>query len=99
MKRLYGVYDVKAEDYIGSVMTFAAHQAAIRTFGDVLADPKSSLHAHVQDYELHHLGDLESPKVGVVPVSPPAVILSGEQWLAVNTPAEGQGVLPFAKEA
>lgn len=57
MKRLYAVYDVKAEAY-GPLMAVKADAVAVREFGNLVLDPQSMVGKYPDDYELHELGSL-----------------------------------------
>lgn len=62
MKRLYSVYDVKAEAY-GPLMAVKADAVAVREFGNLVLDPQSMVGKYPDDYELHELGGFHDDAV------------------------------------
>lgn len=81
IQSLYAVYDLVSESFVGGVHCFAADAAAVRMFGDALADPASMLAKHPNDFQLACLGQLDLG-TGVITVPPVRVVLTGEAWAA-----------------
>lgn len=52
---LCAVYDKKAESF-GELVTFDSDAAAVRAFGDILADNRTMVGRHPEDYQLVRLG-------------------------------------------
>lgn len=60
MLRLYGIYDARAEQYIGGVLQLISTDAsAIRMFGSVIGTPGTIVNEHPHDFELHGLGEMD----------------------------------------
>lgn len=59
-KCLYVVRDTLAEDVVGGVLMFPSDGPAVRFFGDVLAEPKSSVAAHPNDHVLTYIGSIDA---------------------------------------
>ncbi|AXL14461.1 nonstructural protein [Microviridae sp.] len=90
MNRLYVFFDKLAGCVVGhGVHLFKHDAAAIRFFGDVASDPKTSIAKHVKDYQLLFVGamdeqgSIELPESGL-----PQLILDGEKWLLSQPSAE-----------
>lgn len=81
-RKLYAVYDRKAECLIGPVIAEAADAAAARTFIDALKDV-NALGRHAEDYDLLCLGTLDE-KGRIEQTANLATILSGELWTLSN---------------
>lgn len=89
---IYAIYDNQAKQYVGGLHLHAADAAAIRMFGDIARDPQTMVARHTEDFELHKLGHVDLT-TGVLYTSNeettyPTVIITGDQWTAVNRPAE-----------
>lgn len=81
---LYAIYDNKAETIIGPVISEKHDAAAIRTYTDLLREPKVSLSQHPADYDLIGLGSIHNI-AGEIAINPQTrLILSGAQWLATQ---------------
>lgn len=84
MKILYfAIYDEKSEAYMQPFPN-QTKGSAIRSFGDTVADEKSSLHVHPEDYSLvylgkydDHTGKYEQPEV-------PEVIAKAKDFVEVK---------------
>lgn len=88
MKRLYSVYDVKAEAY-GPLMAVKADAVAVREFGNLVLDGQSMVGKYPDDYELHELGSFyddalvdEDPR-RLFGVSP-RVVMTARNFLAAQ---------------
>lgn len=55
---LCAVFDKKAETF-GELVSFDSEQAAVRAFGDVLADTRTMIGRHPEDYKLVKLGEFD----------------------------------------
>lgn len=78
MKKLYTIRDTLAQA-IGPIVTHAADAAAVRMFGDVVADPQSQVNRHPKDFELVCLGDVSD--MGVIDSSGVRVVITGQAWI------------------
>ena len=68
---LYAVYDRVGEDYPFSVINCLRNDAAAeRLFIDVIQNPKSPIHSHPEDYELHFLGTMDDQTQDSTPITP-----------------------------
>jgi len=90
MKMLYTIRDTVAET-IGPIMVFPADAAAVRSFGDVAADPQTNVNRHVGDFELVCLGSISD--YGEIDADQPRVVITGAQWSAAQVPAGSDGQL------
>lgn len=83
--KIYAIRDTVAESIIGGLQLHKHDAAAVRTFGDIAADPQTQLHRHVADFELVCLGRLN----GLDEIEADyTVIITGAQWAAAQKPAE-----------
>lgn len=98
MKRIYAIYDNKAQDFTGMhmyvLMCFRTDQQAARYFADAINDTTSILNKHPKDYDLVCLGhiedddlDLSTPFITALPESLP--IINGATLLSIQL-AEGE---------
>lgn len=55
---MYSVLDTKSGLY-NLPFSAVARGAALRVFGDVCNDPKTSIHAHPEDYNLFEIGTFD----------------------------------------
>lgn len=86
MKRLYAVFDKKAQAY-GSVMVVAHHAQATREFVAGVEQEKSVLAKYPEDFELRCVGwyyDEEPDRDGPVFSIAPEVVITAEQVLAMR---------------
>lgn len=93
MRKLYQVYDIKAECIIGPLMVERRDAPAIRSFTDALKDPQS-LGRHPDDYQLRYLADMNDAGFIVVPAGCPSVVMTGTAWTQLtnlNIPATTDG--------
>lgn len=56
--KLYSVFDIKAQAY-ASPFFCAQDGLAIRMFSDAIADPKTNLNRHSEDYKLYCVGEFD----------------------------------------
>ena len=91
-RKLYVLYDVLGEGWVGEVLC-AAHPAPIvRSFHDLLRDGKSVPGQHPADYQILCVGVIAVDGT-ILAYSPPQVIATGEQWLvATQTQREAANV-------
>lgn len=71
MKKVFTIYDVKAEAYLDPFM-FGSRGLAIRAFSDSLKDPNSQMARYPEDFTLMELGSFDEFKclyeIHLVPV-------------------------------
>lgn len=77
MKQLFVLYDNKAQEIVGAIMTLPHPAVAIRTYGDAINGNKH-IYDHVEDYDLYYLGNLDETTGAIN--SEPRVLLTGQQW-------------------
>lgn len=59
-KAIYGVYDAKAEEFIGRFLSVHRHEAtAMRDFYELCMDPNTPVHRHPDDFSLIRLAYLD----------------------------------------
>lgn len=83
---VYAVRDVLAMAYIGGLQLFAHDAVAVRMFGDIAADKASVIGAHVEDHELHKVGEFDTVLGMVIIPEEPQVVITGAAWLAAQAP-------------
>lgn len=94
MKRLYVIWDNKAEDTAGPFITLAGHDAvAVRDFSDVLNQEGSRLGMHAQDYDLVCLGELNQSNVTGHPevTGEPRHVINGRVLMDAQKEAAANG--------
>lgn len=72
--KIYTIRDAKAECYLAP-FTFRTDGEAIRAFGDSVADGKTQLSQHPEDYYLLRVGEFDVEK-GVLTSCPPVSLAS-----------------------
>lgn len=77
---LYQIYDAVANTVIGPIIVTYHPAAAVRQFTDLLRDPKTTLAAHPEDYELRYLGQQDESTGLVDGLTVPQAVLTGLQW-------------------
>lgn len=94
---IYAVLDLKAEEIHGGthLFLFGHDAAAVRMFTDVLADERSMLSRHPEDYNLVRIGDVitrldqgSDLQLGAIQQLRIETILSGAQWAAIRKQQE-----------
>lgn len=93
MLQVFAVFDSKGAAF-GTPMFVPTKGMAIRSFSDVVADGKSNISRHPEDYGLFEIGSYE-PNTGLIkPISPPVQILSASSVASMLAPApEKNGVM------
>lgn len=79
---IYAIYDKAANQIAGQIQLhiFRHTAAAIRFFGDVASDPNGLVAKHIDDYELHHLGNITLDN-RIEPTDPQdQLIITGTLW-------------------
>lgn len=67
--KIYTIRDAKAECYLAP-FTFRTDGEAIRAFGDSVADGKTPLAQHPEDYYLIRIGEFDVEKGVITPCAP-----------------------------
>lgn len=83
-KCLYVVRDTLAETVVGGLLVFPADAPAIRFFGDVVNEPKSSVAAHPADHVLTFLGALDEATGIITTEGAPRDVISGAAIVAAR---------------
>lgn len=86
VKGIYVIRDTLAQTALGGPMVFAHHAVATRFFGDLMRDERSALNKYPNDHALLHVGSFDEETAVVTPADSVTVIITGEAWLALNTP-------------
>lgn len=73
LMKAYSVMDVKAKAY-NTPFFMAQDGMALRAFGDLVRDPKTSIHAHPEDYSLFHVGSFDDESGIMIAIDAPAYI-------------------------
>lgn len=89
MNKLYALYDLKVGAVVGGLHLFRHHAAAIRFFGDLAADGRSTLSLHVDDFHLVCLGEFDDELPLITPMVHPELVLTGAQWAASQSSSTG----------
>lgn len=89
MKSLYVIRDNVAKAAAGPVMSFAHDAVATRSFMDIAGDEKSSLVAHLEDYDLVRVGKLDEESL-VLYDCVPDVVVSGAAVKAMRESQQGR---------
>lgn len=82
---IYSVFDSKAAHY-GSPFFVANDGLALRSFGDLVNDPRSTVFAHCEDFTLHRIGSFEDGTAHLTPVNPIAVATAASLKKSVVDP-------------
>lgn len=99
MRKIYAIRDRIANDLAGTfpLACFNTDAQAVRYFGDSIAQEKSALGAHPNDYELIKCGELtDSGKIAAY--DNPEIVITGTAILAMITPQQNSQ-LELIKEA
>lgn len=83
---LYQIRDLVSHTMLGEIMATYHEAAAIRSFTDILKNPKSILHSHPDDYDLIFLGYQDEESGTLDPLTTPQIILTGKAWNAAQAP-------------
>lgn len=74
--QVFCVYD-KAAECFGNPQFLRSRSEAVRSFSDVVADPKSPLGAHASDYALFFVGEfVDTSGLFIVPSGGPTLVIS-----------------------
>lgn len=84
-RNLYAIIDNKAEDIIGGIQIHRHEAAAVRMYNDVANTEGTMLNKHPGDFDLVQLGHLDEKNQIVENYK---MVMTGEQWLAINTAPE-----------
>lgn len=70
---MFSVFDIKAAVY-GTPFFMPREAAAIRAFGDLVNDERSTVSKHPEDYVLFHIGDFEDDTANIEVVKPRSLV-------------------------
>lgn len=88
-RSLFVIHDKVAETFIGQIIVERHPAPVCRIFHALLADNKTSLAQHPQDYNVVHIGYIEDD--GTITPIAPLIIATGAAWLAAQSqPTEAQ---------
>jgi len=87
--QLFQIYDLVGEQIIGPIIAYRHPAAAIRSFTDLLRDPKTTLGQHPDDYDIRLVGVQDENDGTIDPVNPPIIQLTGTTWRMMNEQREG----------
>lgn len=90
MQRIYAVFDRVAETAVGGLMLFPGDPSAVRTFLDLVADPKTQVGQHPRDYDLICVGTYDMQRCAVVGHEQPVTVLTGAAADAARSPSGGE---------
>nr|QJB20337.1 MAG: nonstructural protein [Microvirus sp.] len=77
MKKLYTIYDSASSMAIGGVHVFAHDAAAIRFFGDLVADPQTMMGRHPNDHELRCVAAFDEEDCSLLTEGYPLTVATG----------------------
>lgn len=97
MKHIYAILDTVTDDIIGGLQLHAHPASAVRTFGDIASDPKTTIAKHPHDFALIALGKLTDEHT-LEPYQQPEIIITAAAWLAAQ-PAPDTTQLSLLKDA
>lgn len=81
-KCLYVIRDVLAESIVGGLLLFPTDAPAVRFFGDVINEPKSSVSAHPNDHVLTYLGSIDETDGRIDVSDAPRDVITGASYIA-----------------
>lgn len=81
-KGIYAILDTVANDIGGQLLMLPNPTTAIRTFADIAQAKGTTVNAHVDDYVLIELAQIDTETGLITPHPEPEVILTGKAWLA-----------------
>jgi len=76
---VYSIRDIKAETY-GSPFYLSQDGQALRAFGDLVGDEKTSIHKHPEDYQLFKLGTYDDNSGRHTALDVPKYMSQGVDW-------------------
>lgn len=87
MKHIYAIRDRVANDLVGyyPLVVMRTDSQAVRYFGDSLAQEKSALGAHPNDYELIRCGAIDDDGT-IQQLHTPQIVITGAALVAASTP-------------
>lgn len=100
--KIFSIYDTKALSY-GVPFFMQTTASAVREYGDLVNDERSSIHKHPSDYVLFQIGEYDDGTGVVVSVSPYSNLGLGSDFVPANpardiTVIEGSDVAELRKE-
>lgn len=82
---IYAIIDKQTKAISGGLMIYRHDAPAIRTFSDLLADPRAEIiHRHPEDFELYRLGFIT---IDNTISAESTLVLTGEKWAAMHRPS------------
>jgi hypothetical protein len=78
--KLYVIYDEKAENVLGQILTSPRAAAATRQFTELLNSKETIVGQHPADFTLLEIGSIDLT-TGIITPDNPELIYSGKKWL------------------
>lgn len=78
----YSIRDIKADAYMHPFYA-PTHALALRMFGDVANDPKSSVGQHPEDFTLHCVGKFCQSSGQMLPLDAPQFLGNATEYVKV----------------
>jgi len=76
---VFTIFDEKAQAY--NVPFFQSHVGqAIRSFSDLVQDPKSTLQKHPSDFSLYHIGEFDDGDARIVSFPEPRLVSRASEF-------------------
>lgn len=92
--KLYAYRDSKIETFTDPFLQHTPGEAE-RTFRDTVANPKSKLNQHPEDFSLYYLGEYETNTGIISPLKAPEHIMQAIQVAQPKAQKPAENVLPF----
>lgn len=83
-KGIYIIRDTLADQVIGQLLMFPHDAAAVRFFGDICSDDKTSVARHVTDHELWCIGHIDEDQARITPTEGAVRVITGAAWAAAQ---------------
>lgn len=75
---IYSVFDQKAQAFF-TPSYYHYKGEAVRSFEDIMKDPKSILNKHPEDYDLYMIGQFDDQQGKVEGLSQPELVIRGSE--------------------
>jgi len=80
---VYSIRDIKAEIY-GNPFYMSQDGQALRAFGDLVGDEKTSISKHPEDYQLFKLAEYDDVSGKHIALDAPKYMSQGSDWTKQN---------------
>lgn len=85
MLRIFSVYDKKAQTFF-SPFYYLNKALALRAFGEIVADPKSSIYKYPADFQIFLLGDFDEQTGQIQCLDHPEFIAEAADFTQTHAP-------------